>query len=156
MYFGTSLDANSYHIARGDFTLGEYRTKSFSDPAEMQKFILTLKPIEIIFHVDFPDKDIITTPLQQYTQCISSVFDIPVDCAQYINDICMTQTIASFGKSLEDGRLYALGLLLHYIHHTQKTALTNIVRIALHSKDKQVLMDDITIKNLELFSSSYE
>jgi DNA mismatch repair ATPase MutS len=49
-----------------------------------------------------------------------------------------------------------LTLLLNYIKHTQKTSLSNIVRIALHSQDNLVLLDDVTIKNLEIFTSSYE
>lgn len=31
-----------------------------------------------------------------------------------------------------------------------------MVRVALSMDDKEVLLDDVTIKNLELFASSYE
>ena len=77
--------------------------------------------------------------------------------------MCKIQTIASFGKALEHGRLHATGLLFYYLKHTQNpnpakdgAGLSNIVRVALHSQDNRVLMDDVTIKNLEVFSSSYE
>jgi len=46
--------------------------------------------------------------------------------------------------------------LLHYFRDTQKNTLTNVVKISLHSQEKRVLMDEVTIKNLEIFSSSYE
>jgi DNA mismatch repair protein MutS len=40
--------------------------------------------------------------------------------------------------------------------HTQKKEITNIAKISLHSQDEVVLLDDVTIKNLEIFTSSYE
>ncbi|MDR0860148.1 MAG: hypothetical protein LBO09_04110 [Candidatus Peribacteria bacterium] len=49
-----------------------------------------------------------------------------------------------------------MALLLNYIKHTQQNALTNVYKISYHAQLGMVLMDDITIKNLELFSSSYE
>ena len=102
------MSGDNFHIARGDFTIGEYRTKSFADPAQMQKFILTINPVEIIFDIDFPAKDDITTPIQQYTKCLISVYDVPVDADKFIANVCKVQTIASFGKALEDGRLPAM------------------------------------------------
>ena len=66
------------------------------------------------------------------------------------------QSLTSFGKALEEGRLGAIALLFNYITNTQKTELRNIAKIALHSQDKLVLLDEVTLKNLEIFSSSYE
>jgi DNA mismatch repair ATPase MutS len=57
---------------------------------------------------------------------------------------------------LEDGRLLAFGLLISYLKNTQKKNLNNIVRISLHNQESQVLLDEITTKNLEIFNSSYE
>jgi DNA mismatch repair ATPase MutS len=34
--------------------------------------------------------------------------------------------------------------------------MVRVVRVALHSHEKDVLLDEVTMKNLELFSSSYE
>ena len=62
-----------YHIARWDFTIWEYQTKSFSDLWDVQKWILTLAPSEIIIDIDFSEKDGITTPIQQYLKCLISV-----------------------------------------------------------------------------------
>ena len=85
-----------------------------------------------------------------------SVHDVPVNVDEYIANQCNVQTISSYGKALEDGRLQAFGLLISYLKNTQKKNLNNIVRISLHNQDSQVLLDEITTKNLEIFSSSYE
>lgn len=66
------------------------------------------------------------------------------------------QQIASYGKALEDGKLATMALLLSYLNHTQKSSLTNITKISFHSQDTYLLLDEVTIKNLELLSSSYE
>jgi len=47
-------------------------------------------------------------------------------------------------------------LLLNYLQYTQKSVAVRVVRVALHMHDKEVLLDEVTVKNLELFSSSYE
>jgi len=147
---------NSFHIARGDFSLGEYQTKSFQNIENMQKFILWLNPTEIIFDIDFNNKDEITKILQQYNKCLISTYDVPTDPKKYITNECQIQTITSFWKALEEGRLYAFALLLNYLKNTQKTALTNIAKISLHNQNNKVLLDNVTIKNLEIFASSYE
>ena len=51
---------------------------------------------------------------------------------------------------------YSNNPVLVPIHNVSLFLSNNIVRISLHSQDDRVLMDDITIKNLEIFSSSYE
>jgi len=45
---------------------------------------------------------------------------------------------------------------LHYLQYTQKSIAVRVVRVALHMHEQEVLLDQVTIKNLELFASSYE
>ena len=66
------------------------------------------------------------------------------------------QQSASYGKASEWGRLETIALLLYYLKHTQKHALTNITKISFHSQDTYLILDEVTIKNLELLSSTYE
>ena len=149
-------NGNAYHITWGDFSIGEYWTKSFWDIGECLKFILTIRPVEIIFDVDFPEKEVISIPVQQATKCLISVWDIPHDPESYLLSLTGIQQIESYGKALEDGKLATTTLLFSYLDHTQKHALTNITKISFHSQDTYLLLDDVTIKNLELLTSSYE
>lgn len=149
-------NGNSYHIARWDFSIGEYRTKSFWDINEMVKFILTIRPVEIVFDGDFPEKESISIPLQQVMKSLVSIRDIPPDPEKFIVEITGIQQIASYGKALEDGKLATTALLLSYLNHAQKNSLTNITKISFHCQDNYLILDDVTIKNLEILSSSYE
>jgi len=78
-------NGQSYHIAWGDFSIGEYWTKSFGDIAEMQKFILTIRPVELIFDINFPEKESITIPIQQYMKCLISIRDLPPDPEKFLS-----------------------------------------------------------------------
>jgi len=149
-------NGQSYHIAWGDFSIGEYRTKSFVDLAEMQKFILTIRPVELIFDSNFPEKESVTTPIQQYLKCLVSLRDIPPDPEKFLASTTQVHQSASYGKALEEGRLETMTLLLYYLKHTQKDSLTNITKISFHSQDTYLILDEVTIKNLELLSSTYE
>jgi DNA mismatch repair ATPase MutS len=95
------MNGNSYHLAWGDFSIGEYWTKSFSDGREMQKFILTIKPVEIIFDIDFPEKDSVTLMIQQQLQCLISLREIPPDPDKFLASMTQVQHIASYGKAVE-------------------------------------------------------
>ncbi len=146
----------NFHIAWGDFSLGEYFTKSFASIDELQKFVQIINPVEIIVDIEFPNKDELTTLLKRNQNCLISIYDVPHRYEEYLVNNCKIQTLASYGKAVEEGRWQALALLFSYLQMTQQTNLTNISRIAFHSTDNVVLLDEVTLKNLEIFSSSYE
>jgi hypothetical protein len=55
-----------------------------------------LSPSEIIIDVDFPEKDSISTPIQQYLQCLISVYEVPVDPESFLCNMAKVQTLSSF------------------------------------------------------------
>jgi hypothetical protein len=81
---------------------------------------MLIKPVEIILDLDFAQKDEFTFVIQQTLPSLISIFDVPVDPEKFIMNITHTQTLQSFGKALENGRMKALALLFHYLTHTQK------------------------------------
>ncbi len=145
-----------FHIAWGDFSLWEYWTKSFADIENLQKFVQTINPVEIIIDIEFPQKDEFSKLIKQYQDSLISIYDVPHRYEEYLLNNCKIQTLSSYGKAVEEWRWQALALLFSYLQNTQQTILTNVSRISFHSTDNLVLMDDVTIKNLEIFSSSYE
>ena len=66
------------------------------------------------------------------------------------------QSTSSFGQALEDRREVVFALLLHYLHKTQQQDISTVYRISYYRPGDYVLLDDVTIKNLELFHSSYD
>ncbi|MBP7847711.1 hypothetical protein KA013_00610 [Patescibacteria group bacterium] len=55
-----------------------------------------------------------------------------------------------------DGRKHAIGVLFSYIEKMQKHKLSTIHTITHVTPTGKVHLDHITIKNLEIFESSYE
>ena len=149
-------DWSLYHIAWWDFILWEYTTKSFDDVWKLQKFVLQLQPAEIILDTDIQMKDDLSKPFHQYLHALISVHWVPDDPEHYVSAACNVQNITSYWRALQWGRLNAMALLLDYLRYTQKKKLTTIAKIGYHSSEGLVLMDDVTIKNLEIFASSYE
>jgi hypothetical protein len=60
-----------------------------------------LDPVEIIFDVDFPNKIDVQNNIQNYTDALISVCDVPVDPDKYILNQCKIQTLGSFGQALK-------------------------------------------------------
>ena len=146
----------NYHLAWWDFTIGNYQTKTLSNLEQAQKLILSLRPTEIILDSDLTNKEEIIGPIQSYLNCLVSVYGVPFDPEHTILTVCKVQQLASFGKALTEWRASALALLFAYIQHTQQQVLKNVNTISYHAADGLVLMDETTVKNLEIFSSSYE
>lgn len=96
IFSNNEKSGNKYHIARGDFSLGEYITKSFDDLGKLQKFILTLRPAEIIIDTDATIKEELITPIQQYLNCLVSVYAVPIDPEHFLTNICKVQHTSSF------------------------------------------------------------
>lgn len=102
LHFLPHSKGKSYHIAWGDFSIGEYWTKSFADATEMQKFILTINPVEIIFESHFPEKESLSLSITQHLPCLVSLRDLPPDPENFLACTTQVQQSASYGKALEE------------------------------------------------------
>jgi len=135
--------------------LGEFYTQSFENSESLQKHLLAIQASEIIIDSQFVDKESIQQRIQGYTKSLCSIYHTPHDVHWFLLQQCKVQTLQSFGKALEWGRDIAMSLLLHYLHATQQQDI-RVTRIHYQRPHDFVLLDDITIKNLEIFQSSYE
>lgn len=145
----------AYHLARWDFSLGWYTTKTCDTFEAMVESIQGISPQEIVIDSDFPQKTSFDAWCVQQT-CIVTFQEIPFDYEQYLCDQLQVQSLIWYGKALEKGRSRALSLLFSYVQYTQKRDLTNIYTIRHDSTPWMVHLDAITIKNLEIFQSHYE
>ncbi|MEI6426113.1 MAG: DNA mismatch repair protein MutS, partial [Candidatus Absconditabacteria bacterium] len=125
----------NFHLAWGDFSLGEYWTKSFHSIEELGKHIVLLRPVECIVDSLFPQKDDLIAMIHRSITCQISLADIPHRPQEYLMEQCRVQTLASYGKAAEHARGSALALLFGYLQSTQKKNLTNISRISYEGSD---------------------
>lgn len=155
-FFSPNKQGNNYHCARGDFSLGEYQTKSFANEEDLQKHIMNIKPLEIIFDIEVPNKENLSLCIKKQSESLISLHDVPSDPEQFLLHQCKVQTLASYGQALQDGRQHAMALLISYILHNQHLPIQNIARISRQHNTNAVIFDEVSIKNLELFSSQFD
>lgn len=149
-------DTTLYHLARWDFIAGEYRSYSCSTLTELHQVITLTHPREIILHKTSPFIKELAESLKTQPNTVISYRDMLDNPEQFITSMLRIQSISSFGQALADHRAIAFALLLHYLHKTQQQDISTVYRISLYRPGDYVLLDDVTIKNLELFSSSYD
>ena len=94
----------NFHLAWGDFSLGEYWTKSFHSIEELGKHIVLLRPVECIVDSLFPQKDDLIAMIHRSITCQISLADIPHRPQEYLMEQCRVQTLASYGKAAEHAR----------------------------------------------------
>ncbi len=150
-----TYDGKNYHIAWWDFSTWEYWTTSFKTEEDMLKFVSRLTPKETIIDIDYPNKSIAKDYLKKVLNSYISIFDTPNPPQDFLKTVLKTTSLKGWWEALKEGRETAIALLFNYLLHTQQTKLKNISRISYKALNKEVLLDDITIKNLEIFRSSY-
>jgi DNA mismatch repair protein MutS len=152
-YMGWEWDP--YQCAWGDVTIGSYRTNSFKTLDELLHHVWRVLPREIVIDIDFPESLALRETIGQGS-CLVSIYDKPADCDAMLRHVFGVQTLASFWKALEGGRKYAMALLCNYLQHIQPHALQTIVRVQYDAKADDVMLDVVTLRNLEILTSQYE
>lgn len=146
----------NYNFSWWDFSVWEYWTKSFDSIEKFLKFVLKLNLSELVIDIDFLQKDEIQNYLKNFSNIFFSVYDLPYDIDIFIKNTLWVQTLNSFGKALSDNRNKSFSLLINYLKNTQKSTLKNISNVSFWWEDDKIIFDETTIKNLEIFQSSYE
>lgn len=145
-----------YHISYWDFSIGEYYTKSIKNNDELLNDITYINPAEIIFDVNIIEKEEIKNNLQNKIRGIFDIYDIPYSSIEFIKNNLKINNITWYWKALECWRDKAFWLLLNYLLNTQKQSIKNISQIKYINNNDKVNLDENTIRNLEIFKSSYE
>ncbi|MBP6086079.1 hypothetical protein KA478_02640 [Patescibacteria group bacterium] len=133
-----------------------YRTHSFKTLDDVLHHLRRVQPRELVIDIDFPESTIVREQITQNMTCLVSIYDKPADSDSMLRHIFGVQTLSSFGKALEQGRQYAMALLCNYLQHIQPHALQTIVRVQYDARHDDVMLDIVTIRNLEIITSQYE
>lgn len=144
-----------YHLAWGDFSLWQYLTSSFTTLEETVKAVGMLYPSEVILAHDLPNKDLITQYIHNFHTCLISSRE-DMSASNFLHQLLKVQTLEGYGKALESWRKTAVSLLMSYLKHTQQTDQLMISGLRFLGERACMMIDPITIKNLELLESHYD
>lgn len=146
----------SFHCARWSLESWIFYTKSFIHQEDLIKYVLMLSPKEIVIDGDLPAKQELIDCIHQQTGAMHTIVSPLTNPHNYLLQVLNVQTLEVFGDALNDGRSHAFSLLYQYATknlHKEKLFIHTIFHD--HQRDN-VHLDDMTIKNCELFESSYD
>lgn len=157
-------------IAFVDVSTGEFEVTEFplTELSRLYDFLYQLAPQEILLPQSRSSQE--SQFLEELTQKISLLFHRNTDYHQLFSFIdpynfdpeasnkllknhFQTLNLAGFGIEDLDLGTAAAGALLRYLEETQMCDLAHITSIRRHSFDHIMLLDEVSISNLELFNS---
>ncbi len=138
-----------------DVSTGEYLTAQ-GDEAYVDKLLQNFAPSELLISKK-QKKDFLEAFGPDFHTFYMEDWIFQTDYAyESLNKHFKTNTLKGFGvEHLEEG-VIAAGVILHYLGETQHHKLQHIARINRIAEDEYVWMDRFTIRNLELYHSSFQ
>jgi len=142
-------------IAFLDISTGEFQVFNATNESVITD-LLMINPAEILIPDSFDTnlRDIISRTLQATINEQPFIYYAKDFGEEKIKDTFNIISLKSFGLDNQIEIVGAVGALLQYIEHTQKSKLKNVKKIRFFDKEKYVALDSHTIKNLELLQNS--
>ena len=144
----------AFGISLVDITTGEFKTARVPSLSKLTDEINKYSPAEIIGNHSFMNCDLDFIYLREKMKI--SISEAP---EHYFNQmLCEDAIMRQFGVNNMDGLglkdfpdcILSSGVLLQYLHETQKNFLAHINHIVLYSIDDFMIIDSATRRNLEL------
>lgn len=135
---------------------GEYWTHSCEDLTSVHQIITLTQPKEIVLHKTAPYIKELAESLKTQPNTVISYWDMLDNSSDFITSMLHIQSLSSFGQALSHSRDIPFALLLHYLYTTQQKDISTVYRVSRYRPGDFVLLDEVSIKNLELFQSSYD
>jgi DNA mismatch repair protein MutS len=149
------LEKNVWGLAMADLTTGEFKVAEILDFNLLKNEIYRFQISEAIVPRNLAND-------ARYHEFIHSlnnlnVFDLPPFQTAYdfLTQHFAMKNLQSFGIENLNMGIDAAGILLNYLKETQKTKLQHITKIARYNFTDYMALDEATIRNLELFQTSF-
>jgi DNA mismatch repair protein MutS len=145
-----------YHCGMMEVVTGVLHTVSFEHRDALIKYILKWNPSEVVLDIDIPERSSLESYIHTLLGCSMSISDVPINIENFIKHHLQISSLQGYGKALLEGRERIFGVLANYLLYTLKQEQLFFTHISYGFSTGIVHLDDTTIRNLEIFSSSYE
>jgi DNA mismatch repair protein MutS len=136
-------------LTTGEFYLSEYYSKSREDISEILAEVKRIHPAEILISAE--DAKLFKGKLETIRIQEVEEFDFSYsDNKKRLQNHFKVKTLKGFGIDKYKAGICAAGVILDYLQETQKASLNHINRISYRNSSKYMLLDESTIRNLEL------
>jgi DNA mismatch repair protein MutS len=149
-------DAERAGFAALDLSTGEFRATEFHGPdaqARIYEELQQLRPRELLFGSSAPLLD-----ASQKQNSASLWAETPLEDWAFAPDYAIpllenhfgVLSLEGFGLSGKPAAACAAGAILHYVRSTQRGSLHHVDRIGFYEKQNCLVLDAVTVRNLEL------
>src|SRR5271166_4416499 len=156
-----------------DLSTGEFRATEFQgDDADrrVREELLVLRPREVLFASSLPlfDQPRTNAPAAGATPRIASLenaswAETPLEDWVFSPDYAIPQvenhfgvlSLEGFGLANRSVAATAAGAILHYIRTTQRGSLDHVDRIGFYNRQNCLVLDAVTVRNLELVEALF-
>src|SRR3954471_12680816 len=139
-----------------DLSTGEFRATEFHGPDAQSRIfeeLQQLRPRELLFGSSVPLLD-----ASQKQNSARSWAETPLDDWAFAPDYAIpllenhfgVLSLEGFGLSGKPAAACAAGAILHYVRSTQRGSLHHVDRIGFYEKQNCLVLDAVTVRNLEL------
>ncbi len=154
--FTTKNPLLKFGISLIDISTGEFLCSQCEKFEELKTLIKKYLPNEIILNENKASKEIIPY-LKNSNIYFSFLSEIRFNL-NYANEILKKQFFANYnelGLNLKEESVIACGAILFYIHKLQKLELNHLNKIKFIDFNKNLILDSISLKNLEIIESIF-
>lgn len=145
-----------FGVAYSDVTTGEAFVSEFVDFNDVLNDLSRISPAEIITGSSFfEDEKMIRVKFHMKGTAIFP-YDSFKDPRRNISEHFGVKAIQVFELEGKNSAISAVSSLLEYLKETQKTDLSHVEKIVVCSKDDSMPLSKTTIRNLDIFSTSFE
>src|SRR5215471_17822174 len=138
-----------------DISTGEFRAAQFGGNERWNRLSLDVEhfaPREVLFPSRMKDSVEILAGIAK-TSLDDWLFDHDY-AGRILRDQLGTANLDGFGLKDKPAAIGASGALVHYVKQTQKTTLEHITTLTFHETASYLVLDQASIRNLELIESS--
>lgn len=150
------LQKDIWGLALCDLTTGEFQASEFNDFEIIKTEVNRLAPSEVVVVPElFND-----SRYHSYIKTLKNiqVYTLPpyVEAEKGLIKQFKVKNLASFGLASLPMAIEAAGLLLAYLSEMQKTSLEHLLTIKRYAAENYMVLDQSTIRNLELFQNNWD
>jgi len=141
---------NKWGIAFVDLTTGEFKLTQLKTFDDIFNELNRILPSEIIITPDLNENLEIKTKLEQIANLNLFYPAMFKEADEALKNHFKVKSLQSFGVEKQPLGIQAAGNLINYLQDTQKTALEHINKLSLYNINDYMILDESTIRNLEL------
>ncbi|MFN7994373.1 MAG: DNA mismatch repair protein MutS [Bryobacteraceae bacterium] len=141
---------NRAGVAHVDVSTGEFRVTEM-EPPEVQAALEQLGTREVLFPADLPLLPADEQVQQRYLRTDLEDWIFSHDYAdRTLRDHFRLLSLDGCGLANRHPAVSAAGAILHYLRETQRAALEHLDRPAFYDRSETMVLDGVTVRNLEL------